>query len=90
MLPSVWSPVLFGQIQTLELAHNLIPVVSWKALLLLKLYAGGPKDLLDAYTLFEHQQPHSNAQESIATMAKQVGLIEEWKAFLIEVTERKI
>jgi len=90
MLPSVWSPVLFHHIPNLELDHNLIPVVSWEALLLLKLYAGGPKDLLDAQTLFEHQQPDSVAQKHIATMAESVGLTEEWKAFLSEIADRKI
>ena len=29
MFPSVWSQVLFSDIQKLELAHNLIPVVPW-------------------------------------------------------------
>jgi hypothetical protein len=86
MLPSVWSPVLFSHIQKLELVHNLIPVVSWEALLLLKLYAGGPKDLLDAQTLFVHQQPHARVQEHVTTMAKTVGLAEEWNTFLKEIT----
>ncbi len=85
MLPSVWSQVLFSHIQELELAHTLIPVVSWEALLLLKLYAGGPKDLLDAQTLFVHQQPHARHQEHVATMAKTVGLTEEWNTFLKEI-----
>ena len=90
MLPSVWSQVLFSDIRKLELAHNLIPVVSWKALLLLKLYAGGPKDLLDAQTLFAHQQPHSRSQEHVTTMAQRVGLTEEWNAFLKEISGRGI
>ncbi len=89
ILPAVWSQVLFSEIQKLELAHKLIPVVPWESLLLLKLYAGGPKDLLDAHTLLEHQQPRL-VQERMAVMAAKVGLTEEWKRFLHEVTGRKI
>ncbi|MDH5429710.1 MAG: hypothetical protein OEZ57_10140 [Nitrospirota bacterium] len=90
MLPSVWSPVLFSEVQKLELAHTLIPIVSWQALLLLKLYAGGPKDMLDAHTLFTHQQSQPLAQEHVTTMAQKVGLMKEWNAFVKEITDRKI
>ena len=88
MLPSVWAEVVFKNIHNLRLGENMIPVVSWEALLLLKLYAGGAKDLLDAQALFAHQQPNASAHNHVTTMAEKVGLTREWDMFLKNISDR--
>ena len=46
--PPALTEVAFGHVETLSVLERMVPVVSWQALVLLKLYAGGPQDTLDA------------------------------------------
>lgn len=43
-----WTEVVFRDIKTVSLLDCPVPVVNWPALVLLKLYAGGPVGLQDA------------------------------------------
>lgn len=69
-------------VEVLSLAGQSIPVATWDRLLLLKLYAGGPADLLDAHGLWAVARPDSDAVEKLRKLAQQVGLGPEFAAFL--------
>jgi hypothetical protein len=48
VLPPVWNSIIFGGLTSLLVLGCAVEVVSWQALILLKLYAAGPQDLIDA------------------------------------------
>lgn len=74
LLPPRWTPVLFDQVQRLQVFDLSVPVVSWPHLVLLKLYAGGPHDLLDAERLLVIQRPDPVTLRVMRTQAEAVGL----------------
>lgn len=47
-LSSAFTEVIFRHVETLSVMDRLLPVVSLHVLVLLKLYAGVPQDILDA------------------------------------------
>lgn len=57
VLPSKLAAIAFSQIETLAVLGCSVPVVNWQALVLLKLFAGGPIDLQDARTLLQCENP---------------------------------
>lgn len=74
LLPPRWTPVLFDQVQTLRVLDCSVPVVPWRPLILLKLYAGGPQDLIDAERLLAIKRPDPVALGALHTLAETVGL----------------
>ncbi len=74
LLPPAWTPVVFRKVTPLSVLGCLVPVVSWPALLLLKLYAGGPRDHLDAQELLAGRRPSKDELQEIAALAEMVGL----------------
>lgn len=54
-----------------------VSVVSWESLVLLKLYAGGPQNLLDAQTIMATRSPSEREISSLRKMADAVGLAQE-------------
>lgn len=80
VLPSVWNTVIFRGITTLSVFGCAVPVVSWQSLILLKLYAGGPQDLLDARQVLAVCQPGQVDMQTISLLADQLGLSAEWQA----------
>ncbi|HJU04419.1 MAG TPA: hypothetical protein VJ692_04650, partial [Nitrospiraceae bacterium] len=82
LLPSYWTDAVFGGMQVLSILGCSVPVVSWQALILLKLYAGGPQDLLDARELFSVQQPGPESIREMRTLAAAINLTDELAAFL--------
>lgn len=59
---------------------HMVPTVSWQALVVLKLYAGGPQDRLDAEQILRTKQPSEREREHLRGMADSVGLSKEWQA----------
>lgn len=57
--PSAPTEVAFGRVETLSVLERMVPVVSWQALILLKLYAGGPQDILDAQQILQVRRPQA-------------------------------
>jgi hypothetical protein len=55
-----------------------VPVVSWQVLIILKLYAGGPRDLLDVHQVLTVRRPRAKDLQDIASMAETVGVLSEW------------
>ena len=80
LLPSVWNAIIFREIVTVSVFGCAVPVVSWQALILLKLYAGGPQDLLDIRQILAVCQPTPAEMQAVSPLADQLGLSEAWQA----------
>lgn len=61
---------------------RIVPVVSWQVLILLKLYAGGPQDRLDARQILKARHPMQDELQRMTGMAESVELLEPWLALL--------
>lgn len=79
-LPLVFTNAIFQHVETLSIMTHTAPVVRWDMLVLLKLYAGGPQDVLDARQILKVRQPSSVEMDKISLLATELGLIEEWNA----------
>jgi len=56
-----------------------IPVVSWPVLIILKLYAGGPHDVLDVHQILKVRRPQAKDVQDIESMAQIAGVLSEWR-----------
>lgn len=86
LLPHRWHEILLGQVRMVPVYGCSVPVVSWQTLVLLKLYAGGPQDLVDAQDLWAVRQPAAQAVREMESLAASLGLSGEFKAFLQRLT----
>jgi hypothetical protein len=77
-LPSPLTELAFRHLETLSVLECSVPVVSWQALIILKLYAGGLHDRLDVHQLLKVRQPQAKDIQDIAAMAKIAGVLNEW------------
>ena len=75
LLPATWEDIIFHGVVSLPVFDALVPVVSWQALVLLKLYAGGPQDLIDAQQIFAVRQPTQDEINGIDQLAQRVALL---------------
>jgi hypothetical protein len=82
LLPQRWNEVLVNQVSVVPLYGCAVPVVSWQALVLLKLYAGGPQDLVDAQDLWAVRQPDAESIRDMESLADTLGVPGEFKAFI--------
>lgn len=82
VLPAAWTAIIFRGIETLSVFGCAVPVVSWQSLILLKLYAGGPQDRLDAQQILAVRQPTQAEQQAVSALANQVGLSAAWQALI--------
>jgi len=82
LLPVAWSALIFQNVESLSVFDGVVPVVSWQALILLKLYAGGPRDLLDVQQILAVRQPTSDERHTVAVLADKVGLGSAWQALI--------
>jgi hypothetical protein len=80
-LPRSLSTVVFERMHDVKVLDCVVPVVGWEPLVLLKLYAGGPRDLLDAKQIYAAQSPGAAAMAAVTALAKRAGLSEEWDQF---------
>lgn len=76
------TDIVFRRVKTLSVLDCEVPVVSWQALVLLKLYAGGPMDLQDARDIITVRQPSPAERKALTAQAKVLGLAKECKALL--------
>jgi len=81
LLPQRWHEVLLSQVSVIPVHGCSVPVVSWQALVLLKLYAGGPQDLIDAQEVWAVRQPDTESIREIQSLADTLGLSGEFKVF---------
>jgi hypothetical protein len=77
VLPSTLTAIAFKQIEILNVLGCSVPVVNWQALVLLKLYAGGPVDVQDARNIVAVRKPDGIDRESLIAQADALGLGEE-------------
>ncbi|MFO0701343.1 MAG: hypothetical protein U0236_19145 [Nitrospira sp.] len=82
LLPSKWMDIAFRGVETVKALGCSVPVVSWQALVLLKLYAGGPVDLQDARSIVAVRNPNVLEREDLLAQAEAVGLAHEMQALL--------
>jgi len=78
-LPPPLTELAFKHIETLSVLECSVPVVSWPVLIILKLYAGGPHDLLDVHQILKVRQPQAKDLQDIESMAQVMGVLSEWK-----------
>ena len=79
-LPAIFTDAIFEQIEMLSIMNHRVPVVNWATLVLLKLYAGGPQDILDAKQILTVRQPAGDELTRLSALADRLGLREEWIA----------
>ena len=82
LFPSSLTEITFRRVETLSVMDQIVPVVSWQVLVLLKLYAGGPQDRLDAHHILQVRHPQPDDLEHIREMAESLGILKEWGIFL--------
>lgn len=57
VFPPSLAEMIFRHVESLTVMERIVPVVCWQVLILLKLYAGGPQDRLDAQQILKARQP---------------------------------
>lgn len=77
-LPSSFTEAIFRQVETLLVMDHRVPVVKWEMLVVLKLYAGGPQDILDARQILKVRQPSRAELQAVGTLATTLGVHEAW------------
>jgi hypothetical protein len=77
-LPSKFTGAIFQEVKTLSILNHRVPVVTWESLVLLKIYAGGPQDLLDVRQILKVRQPSETELARISNLAERLGIQEEW------------
>lgn len=82
VLPSKMAVLTFDGVETLAVLGYSVPVVNWQALVLLKLYAGGPVDLQDARSIVAVRNPTAIDRERLLAQADVVGLAQEVRTLL--------
>ena len=86
LLPQRWNEVLLSQVSVIPVHGCSVPVVSWQALVLLKLYAGGPQDLIDAQEVWAVRQPDAESVREVQSLADTLGLSGEFKTFIQRIS----
>lgn len=79
-LPDAFTNAVFQRVETLSISNHRVPVVKWDILLLLKLYAGGPQDMLDARQILKIRQPSTVDLQAVGIFAGRLGVLEGWTA----------
>ena len=76
--PSLLTELVFRHVETMAVLECSVPIVSWPVLIILKLYAGGPQDLLDVRQILKVRRPLANDVQEIESMAQAAGVLSEW------------
>jgi hypothetical protein len=77
-----WVDEVFRDVEPVNVLGCAIPVVNWKPLVLMKLYAGGPVDIQDAKSILAVRKPNSADRKSLIARADVLGLAQEVQALL--------
>ncbi|HJS67382.1 MAG TPA: hypothetical protein VJ760_08660 [Nitrospiraceae bacterium] len=86
VLPSKLAALAFQNIERVNTLGCSVPVVNWKTLILLKLYAGGPIDLLDAHNIVAVRKPGVNDRSELIALADTLELAQDVRTLLDSVT----
>jgi hypothetical protein len=60
----------------------MVPVISWQSLILLRVYAGGPQDFIDAQQVLAVRQPTRSELQTISSLAVQLDLSAAWERLI--------
>ncbi len=82
MLPAKLANIAFNRVETLDVIGCSVPVVNWQALVLLKLYAGGPLDWQDARNIVAVRKPSAAHREYLIAQADALELTQEVRTLL--------
>jgi len=82
LLPPAFTALIFRDVEAVPVMERVVPVVSWQALVLLKLYAGGLQNRLDVEQILRARHPQNDDMRKVSAMAQSVGLLDEWTAFV--------
>jgi hypothetical protein len=82
VLRPVWTDVAFTGVETVKVLGCAVPVVNWHALVLMKLYAGGPVDLQDAKNIVAVRSPSPEERRGLIAQADRLGIGQEVRALL--------
>jgi len=82
VLQPKWADVVFEGVETIKVLSCAVPVVNWQALVLMKLYAGGPIDLQDARSIVAVRKPGTADRDSLIAQADRLGLTQEVRGLL--------
>lgn len=82
VLPSKLAALAFENIERLNTLGCSVPVVNWKALVLLKLFVGGPIDLLDAHNIVAVRRPGMSDRNELIALGDTVGLAHDVRPLL--------
>ena len=74
-----WESIAFENVQEVRIDSLLIPIVDWKSLVLLKLYAGSALDLQDARNILEVVSPSEEVLEDIYRKAVSLRVSRKFK-----------
>lgn len=77
-LPTAFTDAIFQRVELLPIMNRSVSVVKWDMLVMLKLYAGGPQDMLDARQILKVRQPSLAELQTVGKLAGTLGLLEEW------------
>ncbi|MDC8448435.1 MAG: hypothetical protein LV473_08760 [Nitrospira sp.] len=86
VLPSKLAALAFTNIERLNTLGCSVPVVNWETLVLLKLFAGGPIDLLDARNIVAVRKPGAGDRNELIALGDTVGLAQDVRTLLHSVT----
>jgi hypothetical protein len=84
LLQPQWADLVFGHVKKIPVLERRLPVVDWPALVLLKLYAGGPVDLQDARDIVAVRRPNPSERKDLAIKAEELGVAEEYHALFAD------
>jgi hypothetical protein len=82
VLRPTWTDVVFKGIEILKVLGCAVPVVNWQALVLMKLYAGGPVDMQDARSIVAVRNPGTEDKQRLVAQADGLGIGQEVRALL--------
>lgn len=83
--PPSWEKAVFADIHIEKLDGIKIPIVGWQALVLLKLYAGGPTDLNDAVSVLKTTAPNKSDIEKLKTKAQGLRVSKKLEKLLTQI-----
>ncbi|MEW6367920.1 MAG: hypothetical protein AB1714_25090 [Acidobacteriota bacterium] len=80
LLPQRLNQVVFADRDVIDLAGHQVPIVSWRSLVMLKLYAGAPQDQIDAKGILDIQKPSAEDLRKLKQIAASLRLTQDFEA----------
>ena len=77
-----WANMAFAAIETVKVLGHAVPVVSWQALVLMKVFAGGPVDWQDAKNILSVRNPDADERRRLIAQADGLEIGREVRTLL--------